>query len=207
MADLSSIPIFCDNIGIGNASALHCCYLESQNSSDCREFFNPSANTLVLSHPNSKHWIDICTNNSQLYSSKTQITLAGDGRSLYRRYNVCANLPAIASFSSQGLLNDQISSYVAPHIQRNPTDFELMNVTSNVASCLTQTCRKARNPRTCLQQCSPVRLLVNSTFSNITGLDTCLNTLCSGNDSSLPYADPDVIGIGVSLLKNLQGII
>jgi hypothetical protein len=32
----------------------------------------------------------------------------------------------------------------------------------------------------------------------MTGLDECLHTLCTGDQDSLPYADADVVGIGVS---------
>ncbi|RYP12446.1 hypothetical protein DL765_007345 [Monosporascus sp. GIB2] len=40
-------------------------------------------------------------------------------------------------------------------------------------------------------------MLLNSTRPNIGGVNECLNKLCTGGYESLPYADADVVGIGV----------
>ncbi|KAF2110545.1 hypothetical protein BDV96DRAFT_195126 [Lophiotrema nucula] len=54
-----------------------------------------------------------------------------------------------------------------------------------------------QNRTDCRGRCSAVNLLINNTHPNIQGLNGCLNSLCTRGYDSLPYADADVIGIGV----------
>ena len=81
-----------------------------------------------------------------------------------------------------------------------------MNVTSAVTDCLSSTCRNSRGKDDCYDSyCSPAMLLANSTTPNITAINRCLHKLCHSGDDALPYADADVIGIGVGdLLHSFQ---
>ncbi|RDW58667.1 hypothetical protein BP6252_13143 [Coleophoma cylindrospora] len=193
MSNGKSEPIFCDNIG--NATdALHCCYLSNQASSACQDIFAPSTDS--LEYPVGD-WVVNCQNTSLLYSSWLQDNLIGNNLALFRRYNTCANVPALAGYLSQGVLSPNISSAVVSSIPQNTTAKDLMGVTSAVTDCLTETCRSSRASSRCYDSCSPVRLLTNNTMPSISAVNDCLYTLCTGGDRSLPYADPDVIGIGV----------
>ena len=75
---------------------------------------------------------------------------------------------------------------------------DLMNITSGVTECLTATCHNARNDANCSTPCAAVNLLLNYTTPNVTGINECLGELCNGRYNSLPFADADVVGIGVS---------
>jgi hypothetical protein len=55
----------------------------------------------------------------------------------------------------------------------------------------------------CREPCSSVNMLINNTSPNIEGINKCLFSLCEGGFNSLPYADADVVGIGVSALHKL----
>jgi len=195
MSNYTAEPIFCDNIG--NGTKLQCCSLDNQSSTKCQEIFAPG--TVTLRYP-AGDWIANCQNTSLLYNSLLQENQTGNSLELFRRYNTCANVPAIARYLSQGVLSPNISSSVVSSISQKPTTSDLRNITSAVTDCLTQTCRNSRQSSRCYDRCLPVRLIANSTAPNIEGVTDCLYTLCTGNSKSLPYADPDVIGIGVSRL-------
>lgn len=195
MAVQPNEPIFCDNIG-RTAHDLHCCYLANQNTSECQEILTHIAGPL---NPKFSDWITDCANKNKIYRSLTQTDATGDGQALYRRFSTCASVPTMRSYLSHNALQPSVSSVVGPHLSlENTTDEHLSNVTDAVTYCLTQTCRQARLAEKCRYECAPVNLLLNSTTPNVQGINTCINTLCSNNDSSLPYADPDIIGIGVS---------
>ena len=56
----------------------------------------------------------------------------------------------------------------------------------------------SRRRGVCSRDCSAVNMLINSTMPDIRGVNQCLHTLCTSNYDALPYADADVVGIGVS---------
>jgi hypothetical protein len=103
----------------------------------------------------------------------------------------------MAGYTSQGLLQDNISSIVEPHVSPDASAQNLTRITAAVTECLTQTCRASRHKSVCTSSCSAVNMLINNTAPNIEGVNSCLNTLCTGGYDSLPFADADVIGIGV----------
>ncbi|KAF2465397.1 uncharacterized protein BDR25DRAFT_345978 [Lindgomyces ingoldianus] len=207
MAGVRSDSLYCDSIGNTTSDKLHCCYLDDQGASICQENFSPTAATFSGGCTNGDCITD-CQNLTLLYSSLLQNDpFEGNGLAPKRRYLTCANVPNIASYYSNGLLEPNISSSLMPYFSRNTTDGDLRRITTSVTGCLTSTCRAARNRTLCTGVCSPVNLLTNSTNPNLRGLNECFNTLCTGRYSSLPYADADVIGIGVFASYIMQCIL
>jgi hypothetical protein len=192
-------PIYCDSIGL-NPTTLPCCQANNQSASACRSNFGP--NNQTFTHVClSGDCISDCRNVSLLYSSAIQdLAYFGNGQASIRRYEACANVPAMAGYLSAGILSPFISSSISPYISQNASNDGLKSVTLAVTECLTSTCSNARNRGRCKEQCSAVNLLINSTTPNVEGLNACLHNLCTGGYKSLPYADADVIGIGVSVL-------
>lgn len=198
MAMRHTDPLFCDNVGETNNS-LQCCYLDDQDSPICQENFNnPKKKTFLEGCPN-RNCITDCQNLTLLYSSILQVDpTEGNGKGPIRRYLTCANVPNMAQHFSRSVLDPKISMQIERHVSRDASIDSLKGITFTVTECLTATCRNARDKEICQNQCSSVNLLINSTTPNITGLNQCLNSLCTGNYHSLPYADADVIGVGVS---------
>lgn len=199
MANSPAGLVFCDNIGNGTNN-LQGCYLNDQASSSCQSIFDPNGPYMGKSCQK-RSCLAGCQRPDQLYRSLGQDDLTGNNQAVVQRYLSCANLPAIVSYSNQSLLSPNLSSSIGSFITPNPTVEDLQGVTLAVTQCLTSTCRNARNTTSCRDPCSSVNLLTNNTSPNIQGLNECLHTLCNGNYSSLPYADADVIGIGVSRLN------
>jgi hypothetical protein len=128
----------------------------------------------------------------------------GNGSLLLARYKACANFPIIASFFSQHLLEPHIEQVVQKHLRIGPdeTEFDvtLEEITLAVTDCLSATCSSARDSSDCYSTtCSPVKLITNNTFPNIWGINGCLNNVCNSGTGALPWADADIIGVGVSL--------
>ena len=147
--------------------------------------------------------ISSCQNTKLLYSSEQQDDpYMGNGRAPIRRYLTCANVPAMAGYLSQHVLEKNVSSTVSRYIPQGTTKDDMKAVTLAVTDCLTSTCRNARNKGSCRSSCSAVNLLTNNTSPNLQGLDECLNSLCTGGYHSLPWADADVIGIGVCICNH-----
>lgn len=167
----------------------------------CHEIFSGRNNTLSRGCNSSSDCISDCADKTLLYTSFSQEDPDnGNGRGPVNRYQACVNLPSIVRYSlSDQFLQDfatEFEKYTAP----NTTDLKLQEVTSTVTDCLSSTCRNSRRPNRCYDNhCSPVRLLANSSSPNITAIDECMVTLCSGGFKSLPFADADIVGVGVSL--------
>ena len=199
MATRQPDPLFCDNIGNTNTTnALNCCYPDNQDDPTCRANFNDSSVNIFNTSCHTGDCLSEC-NTATIYSSHVQNDLYdGTGKAPIRRYLTCANVPNMAGYLRQGVLEPSIQSEVEQYISKNATNEQLQSVTYAVTECLTATCRHARLPKTCQTQCSAVNLLTNSTTPNVEGLNLCLNKLCTGQYNSLPFADADVVGIGVS---------
>ncbi|KAJ4295620.1 hypothetical protein N0V90_007633 [Kalmusia sp. IMI 367209] len=139
-----------------------------------------------------------CSNVTNIYQSIAQVDpYDGNGQGPIRRYLTCANVPNMAGYLSQKVIGDNITSIIANNISTEATDDQLKKVTFAVTECLTSTCRNARHKAECRDKCSPVNLLINNTTPDVQGLNNCLNSLCTGGYDALPYADADVVGIGV----------
>lgn len=189
-------PIFCDNIG-DETSDLRCCFPGDQSVPACRDNLKAGADTFESAFQH-HHPVEYCQKPAFIYFSKSQNDgLRGNGGLPKVRFSTCVNVPNMARYLDQNALEPNISSQVGAYVSNNASIEDLKHVTAAVTDCLTATCRNARDKSKCKYTCSGVNLLINSTTPNITGIDECLGTLCQGGYKSLPYADPDVVGIGV----------
>lgn len=198
MSTIFPIPIACVGIG-SDHNNLSCCYPANQTSAACHNIFSGANSTLSRGcQDGSRNCIADCANEKLLYTSLVQDDRTGNGRGPITRYQACVNLPSIARFSEFGQLSQDLVSEADRYIAPNTTDNQLQRVTSAVTDCLSSTCRNSRQSNLCYEDyCSPVKLLANSSSPNITAVNQCLNTLCSGGYKSLPFANADIVGIGV----------
>ncbi|ORX96513.1 hypothetical protein BCR34DRAFT_578638 [Clohesyomyces aquaticus] len=197
MADHRSDALYCKDIGNTTSSNLPCCYLSNQTASLCQESFAKGTPTFSNGCETGDCIAD-CRNLTLLYSSLVEETaFHGNGAGPKRRYLTCANIPSIAGYYSAGMLDPEVEASLAPYFPRNASTTELKGIAGSITGCLTSTCRAARNRSVCVDVCAPVNLLTNSTHPSLKGVNDCLNTLCTGQYNSLPYADADVVGIGV----------
>lgn len=194
MANSSSDPIACMSIGssLENPS---CCYTNDQSDPICENLTNGS---LLQNGCPSNDCISDCSDVKQIYASRLQQNLTGNGYLPIARYMACANVPSIASYADQGVLSPNINKSVQQYLIPNTSEDDLQTVTSAVTDCLSSTCRNSRNSSFCYDEfCSPVKLLQSNISPNVEEINTCLYTLCSHPVQVLPWADADVIGIGV----------
>lgn len=198
-------PLFCDNIG-NTTDQLDCCFPNEPTSQACRNNFNPNAKTFYGGCYNGD-CLKTCSNVTDIYQSLAQDDpYEGNGSGPIRRYLTCANVPAMAGYLSQDVLEQNISSSIGAHVSREASGDQLKGVTSAVTDCLTSTCRNARNKSRCRDPCSAVNLLINNTTPSVQGVNSCLYSLCDGGYNSLPYADADIVGIGVCMCMRISGI-
>ncbi len=195
-----SNTVACIGIGSG-ATGLSCCHVNNQSDPTCQDIFSQQ-DGLLQKGCQSDHCMADCQNATVLYSSLVQTNLSGNGQGPIARYAACVNVPAIFRSLSQGALSSNFSSSAQQYIPTNVTEDNLQNITSTVTDCLSSTCRNSRNSGHCYDNyCSPVKLLANDTTPNITAINGCLNQLCHSGFSALPYADADVVGIGVCVFN------
>lgn len=193
-------PIACVDVG-SDANSLNCCYADDQTSSACQDSFHSPNNTLSTGcQNNTLGCISECGDQKLLYTSFVQDDGIGNGRGPITRFQACVNFPSIARYFALGQLSTNISTVVEKYINTSISDDQLQNITSSVTDCLSSTCRNSRAKGFCYDDyCSPVKLLTNSSSPNITAINRCLGTLCSSGYKSLPFADSDIVGIGVSV--------
>ncbi|KAF2734237.1 hypothetical protein EJ04DRAFT_603366 [Polyplosphaeria fusca] len=189
--------LFCDNIG-NTTDSLECCTISDQNSPICQtNFFNPNVYTFSNGCYN-RSCIEMCQKRKSVYiSDQQEDVFRGNGMGPKRRFLTCANVPAMAGYLDQKVIQQNLSDAMAPYIPDNRTNDDLRGITLAVTECLTSTCHSARNSTDCRGRCSATNLMINNTTPNIQGMNGCLYSLCHEGYNSLPYADADVIGIGV----------
>ncbi|CAJ2513542.1 Uu.00g016610.m01.CDS01 [Anthostomella pinea] len=186
---MASTPPEVACIDIGSKDGIQCYSLDDLSPPACRAAFPPGGRTGILDEG--------CRSNNRC-------TTTG-GRRLQqrrlgpvRRFAACVNAPSISRLLTAELLPSNITDIVGQYDLLGASEGSLMSVTSDVTDCLSSTCRHARGSHRCYDQhCSPVRLLVNNTVPNLTAVDDCLGWLCNSRYDALPYADSDVIGVGV----------
>lgn len=193
-------PLFCDNIG-NVKNPLGCCFVGDQDSRICQRNFNRDVAPFSGGCPSGDCLKD-CSDVTTIYQSLAQNDPAGpgNGQGPIRRYQTCANVPNVASYVSQRVLGDNITTYIGKNVSTDATPEQLKSVTSAVTSCLTATCGNARNQVDCKDKCEAVNLLINNTTPNVQGINDCLDALCLHEFHALPFADADIVGIGVSFL-------
>jgi hypothetical protein len=194
MALQTANPIFCNNIG--NATSFDCCNAAEQDSWACRYFFSHEIQDLrsVCNHTDC---LGRCSDPSFIFASKVEDTGKGTGLVPIRRFRICSNLPYLAASLNRSVLEPAISSQVQDYAPRDASSEEFKDITFTVTDCLTATCRSLKKPARCCLSFSGVNLLVNSTTPSLSGLNECMNSLCLGNEGSLPFSD--VVEIGVSV--------
>lgn len=216
----TSMELACANIG--NISTLQCCTTSHPNSAACQSSF--ADRTGILDRGCrldflGEDCIAGCQNKRKLYTSFLQNgRLDGSGQGPVERFAACVNVPAVAkaartsgvSTASDGDSQDEdvqdltlpagFSREVEQHIGVF-TDGDLMKVTSAVTDCLSSTCRFSRRRDLCYDNyCSPVALLVDNTTPNVTAISRCVEQICGMGYNALPYADPDITGVGVRVI-------
>ncbi|CAI6316941.1 unnamed protein product [Periconia digitata] len=195
---MNDFPLYCQDIGDPTKPGLDCCYPDNPSSSACQAAFDSQAKTFGPNVCSSGNCLEDCSNVSTIYQSILEIDgFSGNGYGPKRRFATCVNVPAMAGYLSQSSLPSNITSAIGSNISPRAAESQLRRVTSAVTECLTMTCRNARSAEKCRQDCSAVNMLHNSTQPNLQGVDQCLTSLCSTQYDSLPFADADVVGIGV----------
>jgi len=146
-----------------------------------------------------------CGDEQAIYRSLEQDSLIGNGFGPISRYLACVNLPSIARYWKYGQLSSNTSNAISRYIDPNTSESQLQNITEAVTGCVSSTCQNSRRPDLCYADyCSPVKLLSNSSAPNVTAINQCMHILCSNGYKSLPFADADIVGIGVYASYILQ---
>lgn len=107
-------------------------------------------------------------------------------------FGVCSNLVTIYEGISSDTDAASQQSYF-PASSANDTG----GVSSTIASCLASTCDYSRESTNCISACNMTVLYSEGSTTNVTAVTECLSLLC-GNTCGLPYANQDVMGVGVS---------
>ncbi|KAK0631174.1 hypothetical protein B0T17DRAFT_530312 [Bombardia bombarda] len=87
---------------------------------------------------------------------------------------------------------------------------DVVRVASSIATCFASTCEQTRDPNVCRNACSAQQLLgaaeIGSSLDIRGNMGVCVQQLCD-NTCGLPYADQDVLGIGVLVSYYLQALL
>ncbi|KAF2841390.1 hypothetical protein M501DRAFT_1014191 [Patellaria atrata CBS 101060] len=196
----SNSPIACVDLGLRNGT-LPCCYEEdSPNNPVCETAFLQTdihKSLLQLGCPGGD-CLAQCRDPRLLYTTLLADNFTGHGDAPIARYRACTNLPAISRSISRGTLDRTLAESAEGYIPSNVPEDILQTITASVTDCLSSTCRNSRDPNFCYNDyCSPTRLLINSSTPNVQEINNCLYRLCHSEHRALPYADQDVVGIGV----------
>ncbi|KAJ3493419.1 hypothetical protein NLG97_g4740 [Lecanicillium saksenae] len=123
-------------------------------------------------------------------------------------FGVCINLDHITSVLPTYKDMDKAKAYFNVNPSAKPN---ITKVTSKIASCYASTCDLTREPDKCKEACAmdnflaePTRLNFNLNNNN-TGALACISRLCD-NTCGLPYANQDVLGIGVLTTYYVQAL-
>lgn len=118
-------------------------------------------------------------------STRSEVTLFG----------ICVDIANVTkALASGGVPIEQAQKLQAYFPDTNDG---LTKITDNITHCLPASCAKSRDSSTCAPWCRESDLLLADGTINLTGVATCLEWLCE-ESCGLPYANQDVVGIGVS---------
>ena len=143
---------------------------------------------------------DVSTYGRPDANNKLEVTLFG----------VCSNLGnATALALSQSPASGIHGVFAAPNGSASITD-QITRVASTIASCFEATCGQTRDPATCHTSCASAQLLQagaeGSSLNIGRNMLACASMLCE-NTCGLPYANQDVLGIGVLVSYYVQAIL
>lgn len=206
----TSSPIACINIG-STTKSVDCCYPDSLSSAVCQQIFDTNNGTLkkgCTGQVDPAGCLSQCHRRSILYGSLQQDVLQGNGVGPIRRYSACVNVPSIFNALNNNVLTGDFADSAQRFLgSNNGSAPDVPSITNTVTDCLSSTCRNSRGKDDCYyNHCSPVRLIGSDGVPNITAIDGCLDQLCSSGYNALPWADADVVGIGVWVSYLLQCI-
>ncbi|KAI9698130.1 MAG: hypothetical protein M1836_004132 [Candelina mexicana] len=88
----------------------------------------------------------------------------------------------------------------------NPNETDYLAVAAASVQCWSDTCAHSRNPEICTRQCAPVNLLQSRTNPQLAGTRECIKATCPKIDG-LPFANQDIIGVGVSSSYVIQSFL
>lgn len=114
-------------------------------------------------------------------------------------FGICTNLDHVTTVLPTYKKMDKVGSFFNVTKGARPN---ITRTTAKIASCYASTCDLTREPDKCKEACAmdnflagPDRLNFNLQNNN-TGAMACISRLCD-NTCGLPYANQDVLGIGV----------
>jgi hypothetical protein len=120
-----------------------------------------------------------------LDSTRAEITLFG----------ICVDIANVTRALTSGDIPAEQAQQLKPYFPNNASG--LTKIADNITQCLPASCAKSRDSSTCAPWCRESDLLLVDGTTNLTGVATCLEWLCE-ESCGLPYANQDVVGIGVS---------
>jgi hypothetical protein len=118
-------------------------------------------------------------------STRTEVTLFG----------ICVDIANVTNALASGSVPVEQAQKLQPYFP--DTKAGLTKIADNITQCLPASCAKSRDSSTCAPWCRETDLLLADGTTNLTGVATCLEWLCE-ESCGLPYANQDVVGIGVS---------
>ena len=155
-----------------------------------------SAQAFIASHAvnlcSSGNCLSDCREPGSMYGNITQVS-DDNSTSLY---SICYALPNLTRQIYDGSITSSEANDLTSFFPQT-TECDLETLTTTATQGLTDSCSASRYPDRCLAAWSASHLLINSTSSSIAGQLDCLEFLCS-SDEFLPFANQDIIGIGVS---------
>lgn len=107
-------------------------------------------------------------------------------------FGLCSNLANIYDGISENT-NAQLRDSYFPITSQDDVGL----VSSTLATCLATTCDYSRDSQNCIAACDMPVLYSGGAATNLTAVTACLSMIC-GNTCGLPYANQDVMGVGVS---------
>lgn len=118
-------------------------------------------------------------------STRTEVTLFG----------LCVDIANVTRALAHGSVPVEQAQQLKPYFPDN--DAGLTKVADNITQCLPASCAMSRDSSTCAPWCRESDLLLADGNTNLTGVAVCLEWLCE-ESCGIPYANQDVVGIGVS---------
>jgi hypothetical protein len=116
-------------------------------------------------------------------------------------FGVCSNLGSITAGISTGVVAQSVQPYFP--LQRQS---DIGQVSATLTSCLISTCDASREPENCIEACNIPNLYSATNSTNLTAVTACLSLIC-GNTCALPYANQDVMGVGVLVSYVIQAVL